>query len=151
MPGEEAIYGQIQSLLDAAAKDPHIRDLLKQTAIQVDQNLIKPLFQFVNVGYPVKYNWSTQRNGAQFGLDYLTRTACAKANIFVNKPNETKYFYQDRDSSGVRLNGNNKYSVTFTKEGDATGERFLVAYAKELTPFFRAKSVKTLFIGELKK
>jgi hypothetical protein len=115
LPGEEAIYGQIQSVLAAAAKDPKIKNLLKQTAIEADQKLIQPLFQFSNVGYPVKDYWTTQSNGAQFGLDYLTRTSCAKANIFVNKPFETKYFYQDRDVSGVRLSGKNNYTVTFAK------------------------------------
>ena len=114
-PGEEALYGQMQSVLAAAAKNPHIKALLKQVAMDADKNLIDPLFQFVNVGYTVNYKWQTQRNGAQFGTDYLTRTGCAKANIFVNKPIETKYFYQDLDSAGTRLNGNNKYTVTFAK------------------------------------
>jgi len=114
-PGEEALYGQMQALLAAAQKSPHIKALIQQAAIDADKNMIDPLFQFVNVGYEVNYKWRTQRNGAQFGTDYLTRTACAKANIFVNKPVETKYFYQDLDSSGVRLNGNNKYAITFAK------------------------------------
>ena len=39
----------------------------------------------------------TITNGAAFGTDYFTRTAVAKSNIFVNTPNETKYFYQDLD------------------------------------------------------
>ena len=43
------------------------------------------------------------------------RTAVAKSNIFVNAPNETKYFYQDLDESGARLNGANRYTVTFRK------------------------------------
>ncbi|MFH7003442.1 DUF1254 domain-containing protein [Flavobacterium bizetiae] len=115
LPGEEAIYGQIQSVVAAAAKDPKIKGILKQAAIEADQKLIAPLFQFENVGYPLKDNWTTQANGAQFGLDYLTRTACAKANIFVNKPFETKYFYQDKDVSGTRLHGSSNYTVTFAK------------------------------------
>ncbi|WP_262712242.1 hypothetical protein [Flavobacterium sp. 270] len=41
-------------------------------------------FNLGNIGYSVKYHWNTQRNGAQLGTDYLTRTACATANIFVN-------------------------------------------------------------------
>lgn len=43
-------------------------------------------------------------------------TAVAKSNIFVNAPNETKYFYQDLDASGARLNGGNRYTVTFAKD-----------------------------------
>jgi hypothetical protein len=33
----------------------------------------------------------------------------------VNKPNEAKYFYQDLDESGARLNGSNRYTITFGK------------------------------------
>ena len=54
-------------------------------------------------------------NDAAFGTDYFTRTAVAKSNIFVNAPNETKYFYQDLDDAGGRLNGANRYTVTFAK------------------------------------
>ena len=115
MPGEEAWYAQMQSVLNAAKTNPKIMDELKSAAKEADEELIQPLFQFVNVGYPAKYNWTTQSNGAQFGLDYLTRTSCAKANIFVNKPVETKYFYQDRDSAAHRLNGKSKYTVTYAK------------------------------------
>jgi hypothetical protein len=45
------------------------------------------------------------KNGAAFGADYPTRSAAAKANIFVNVPRETSYFYQDLDSDGDRLSG----------------------------------------------
>lgn len=87
----------------------------------------------MNVGYPIKNNWTTQSNGAQFGVDYLTRASCAKANIFVNKPNETKYFYQDLDAEGTRLNGSSKYTVTFTKEQLPPVKGFwsLTMYSKE--------------------
>ncbi|RKR05642.1 hypothetical protein C8C83_4993 [Flavobacterium sp. 90] len=113
MPGEEGFYAQAQALLDALAKNPKLKQVAINAAIDADKNYVTPLFQFANVGYPVKYNWTTQRNGGQFGYDYLTRLSCAKANIFVNKPNETRYFYQDFDEGAIRLNGANKYTVTF--------------------------------------
>ncbi|MBW1654683.1 DUF1254 domain-containing protein [Flavobacterium quisquiliarum] len=113
MKGEEGLYAQIQSLLDAVKKDSKLKQIAISAAFEAEKNYVTPLFQFQNVGYPIKYNWTTQRNGAQFGYDYLTRLSCAKANIFVNKPNETRYFYQDLDENGARLNGANKYTVTF--------------------------------------
>ena len=76
---------------------------------------MEPLFQFRNYGLPLPGNWTTQKNGAEFGTDYYTRAAVAKSNILVNKQNETKYFYQDLDADGDRLNGKNSYTVTFTK------------------------------------
>jgi hypothetical protein len=151
LPGEEAIYGQIQSVLDAAAKDPRIKNLLKQAAIEADQKLITPLFQFSNVGYPLQYNWTTQGNGAQFGLDYLTRTACAKANIFVNKPNETKYFYQDKDVAGTRLHGNDKYTVTFAKGEAPPVKGFWSLTLYNQYHFFSPNSINRFSVGTKNK
>lgn len=115
LPGEEAIYEQFRAILDAANKDAKLKDALKDAVASADTQLIQPVFQFRNYGLPLPGNWTTQINGAQFGTDYFTRAAVAKSNIFVNRPNETKYFYQDLDSEGQRLNGRNSYSVTFAK------------------------------------
>ena len=35
LPGEEALYAWITSVLDAAANDPEIKKILKETAAQV--------------------------------------------------------------------------------------------------------------------
>jgi hypothetical protein len=50
-------------------------------------------------------HWTTVINSAEFGTDYYTRTAVAKSNIFINRPRETRYFYQDLDKRGARLTG----------------------------------------------
>jgi hypothetical protein len=110
--GEEALYGWLDSLLQAAA-DPQVAGQLNAAAMDADAGLVADLFQFRNIGLPLPGNWSTQRNGARFGTDYLSRTAMGKANIFVNTPEETTYFYQDLDAHGARLDGSRSYSVTF--------------------------------------
>jgi hypothetical protein len=115
LPGEEARYAQLHAVLAAAAKDTRIKQVLTQAALDADKELIKPLFEFRNWGLQLPHCWSTQINGAAFGTDYFTRTAVGKSNIFVNKPSETKYFYQDLDASGQRLNGDSRYTVTFAK------------------------------------
>jgi len=150
-PGEEALYAQIQSLLDGLSKNPKLKEVAKNAAIDADKKLTDPLFQFVNVGYPVKYKWTTQRNGAQFGVDYLTRTACAKANIFVNKPNETRYFYQDRDSSGMRLSGAKKYTVTFAKGELPPVKGFWSLTMYNQDHFFAPNSLKRYSLGTKNK
>jgi hypothetical protein len=113
LPGEDALYQTFQNVLDAASKDPKLHAALVASADDADKNLITPLFQFHNYGIPLPHNWTTQNNGAKFGTDYFTRAAVAKSNIFVNAPNETKYFYQDFDDSGQQLNGAHSYTVTF--------------------------------------
>jgi hypothetical protein len=111
--GEEALYGWLDSLLQAAAADPQVAELLRAAAVDANAGLVADLFQFRNIGLPLPGHWSTQRNGARFGTDYLSRTAMGKANIFVNTPEETTYFYQDLDEHGERLDGSRSYAVTF--------------------------------------
>jgi hypothetical protein len=115
LPGEEALYGQFRAILAAADDDTRLKDVLKEVAASANEELIQPLFQFRHYGLPLPGNWTTQINGAQFGTDYYTRAAVAKSNILVNRQNETKYFYQDLDEDGKRLNGKNNYTVTFAK------------------------------------
>jgi len=115
LPGEEALYGQFRAILAAADEDARLKDVLKEVAASANEELIQPLFQFRHYGLPLPGNWTTQTNGAQFGTDYYTRAAVAKSNILVNRQNETKYFYQDLDEDGKRLNGKNNYTVTFAK------------------------------------
>jgi hypothetical protein len=116
MPGEEARYAELAAVLAAAENDSKIKAALTNAAVSADADLVKPLLEFRNWGLQLPHNWSTQANGAAFGADYFTRTAVARSNIFVNKPNETKYFYQDLDADGGRLNGANNYTVTFGKD-----------------------------------
>ncbi len=56
------------------------------------------------------HHWTTVLNSAEFGTDYYTRTAVAKSNIFINRPRETRYFYQDFDHDGVRLDGSKRFT-----------------------------------------
>ena len=103
-----------------------------------------PLFQFRAWGQQLPHHWSTISNEAAFGTDYFTRTAVAKSNILVNAPNETKYFYQDLDAAGARLNGRNRYTVTFPKGSDAAGQRLLVADALQPASLLRAQRDRAL-------
>jgi hypothetical protein len=117
LPGEEARYAQVLSVLAAAKDNPKIKQAMIEAAKDAEEKLVNPLFQFRNYGLQLSHNWSTIANESVFGADYFTRTAVAKSNILVNSPNETKYFYQDLDAAGARLNSSNRYTVTFAKDG----------------------------------
>lgn len=93
LPGEEARYAQTLAVIEAVKADPSLRKTVEDELAQADAELIAPLFQFRNFGIQLPDHWSTTNNTAAFGTDYFTRTAVAKSNIFVNAPNETKYFY----------------------------------------------------------
>jgi hypothetical protein len=115
LPGEEAIYNWISSVFDAAAKDSTIKKELIESFVSADKELIAPLTQWKYNGRPAGNGWNSPINNAQWGTDYILRTATAKSNMYDNKPNETKYIYRDFDSNGEQLHGKNNYTVTFTK------------------------------------
>ena len=147
LPGEEALYGTFKSLLDAAAKDPKIKDTLIQTAIAAEEQLIKPLFDFHNNGRPVGNGWTSPPNGARWGTDYLSRTASAKSNMYDNAPNETRYIYTDFDKDGQRLSGANRYTVTLAagQTPPVNGFWSLTVYNKE--HFFEPNEFNRFSLG----
>jgi hypothetical protein len=116
LPGEEARYAEALAAVEAAKSDARLKAAMVEAAREADAQLVTPLFEFRNYGLQLPGNWSTIANGAAFGTDYLTRTAVARSNILVNAPLQAKYFYQDLDSNGGRLNGANRYTMTFAKE-----------------------------------
>jgi hypothetical protein len=113
LAGEAARYDQVRAVMAAAKLDPALRRVMNDEASRADSELIAPLFQFRNYGLQLPNHWSTTDNSARFGTDYYSRTAVAKSNIFANCPEETKYFYQDLDCNGERLDGGKAYTVTF--------------------------------------
>jgi len=115
LPGEESLYKWIGSVLDAAAKDPAIKQVLKETAVAAERELISPFFQWRYNGCSAGNGWNSPVNNAKWGTDYLNRTATAKSNMFDNRPEETKYIYRDNDSQGQQLDGHNLYTITFAK------------------------------------
>ena len=113
LPGEEALYAQFRSLMDAASKDPELTKVLVATAVETEEKVIQPFFQWKYNGRPAGNGWNRSTNNAQFGIDYYNRTGTAKSNMFDNRPTETQYFYTDYDGAGGELNGNGGYEVTF--------------------------------------
>ena len=115
LPGEESLYRWIGSLLEAAAKDPEVKQTLQETAAEAEHDLITPLFAFRYNGRAAGNGWNSPVDNGEWGTDYLNRTAGAKSNMFDNQFRETKYFYTDYDSKGVRLSGSSTYAITFPK------------------------------------
>jgi len=115
LPGEEALYASIGSVLDAAAKDAKVKKTLTETAVAADRELIDPFLQWRYNGRSAGNGWNSPINNAEWGTDYVNRTGTAKSNMFDNLPTETKYIYTDDDSQGRQLSGQNSYSITFPK------------------------------------
>lgn len=115
LEGEEALYALINSVLEAAAKDPEVKQTLIETATEAEKELIDPLKQWRLNGPSAGNGWYSPQNNSQFGTDYLTRTAISKSNMYENAPQETKYIFTDTDTQGKQLDGKSLYSITFPK------------------------------------
>jgi hypothetical protein len=151
LPGEEATYTMIRSVLDAASKDPQVKQALKETAAATDKEVIAPLFQWKLNGPPAGNGWYSPVNNGAFGADYLVRTAIAKSNMYENRYNETKYIFTDTDSDGKPLNGNASYSVTFPagQTPPVGGFWSLTLYNEH--HFFNANPLKRFSLGTKNK
>jgi hypothetical protein len=120
-------------------------------ATKTETEMVTPLLQFRNWGLQLPYNWSTTSNNAAFGTDTFTRTAVAKSNILVNAPLETKYFYQDLDASGARLNSANGYAVTFAKNQAPPVDGFWSLTLYDAEHFFVPNELKRHSLGTKNK
>ena len=69
----------------------------------------------------------------------------------MNSPNETKYFYQDLDSSGARLNSANRYTVTFAKGATPPVNGFWSLSIYNEHHFFIANPINRFSVGTKNK
>ncbi|MHC6154631.1 DUF1254 domain-containing protein [Bradyrhizobium elkanii] len=151
LPGEEARYAQVLAVLAAAKDNSKLKQAMIEAAKDAEEKLVNPLFQLRNYGQQLPHNWSTISNESAFGTDYFTRTAVAKSNILVNSPNETKYYYQDLDASGGRLNSANRYTVTFAKDGTPPVNGFWSLSIYNEHHFFVANPINRFSVGTKNK
>lgn len=147
LPGEEAMYAQFRSLMEAANRDPEIKKMLVSTAVETERDAIDPFFEWRRNGLPAGIGWNRSTNNAQTGFDYFDRTGTAKSNMFDNRPTETQYFYTDYDASGAALNGANSYEIVFPagQEPPVNGFWSLTLYNDK--HLFHANNLKRYSLG----
>ncbi|MDM0012032.1 DUF1214 domain-containing protein [Variovorax sp. J22P168] len=151
LAGEEARYAQVLAVLAAADGDPKLKQAMIEAARLAEKELVNPLFQFRNYGQRLPHHWSTISNESAFGTDYFTRTAVAKSNILVNSPDETKYFYQDLDETGARLDSSHRYTVSFPKGGTPPVNGFWSLSIYNEHHFFVANEIDRYSVGTKNK
>jgi hypothetical protein len=151
LPGEEARYAQMLAVVNATKEDPQLKKAVIDEATKTESEMVAPLLQFRNWGLQLPHHWSTTSNNAAFGTDTFTRTAVAKSNILVNAPLETKYFYQDLDSSGARLNSANRYTVTFAKGQTPPVDGFWSLTLYDVEHFFAPNDLNRYSLGTKNK
>ena len=80
-----------------------------------DEEVLKPLIHFQYNGRAVGNGWTTVKNAAEFGTDYLNGNAVSRSTMYSNTAAETQYHLREFDSEGKPLDGNNQYTITFPK------------------------------------
>jgi hypothetical protein len=145
--GEYARYAEVLAVVRSAQREPALMDALIDEARKADVDLVAPLAEFHNSGLPLPYHWTTISNGGAFGTDYFTRTAVARSNILVNSPEQARYFYQDLDASGARLNGAKRYTVTFARGDQPPVRGFWSLTLYDKHHYFAPNEIKRFSIG----
>jgi len=151
LPGEESLYRWITSVLEAAEKDPALMQTLKETAVAADNEMLPALHQWRHNGRAAGNGWNSPVNNAQWGTDYLNRTAIATSNIYENRPEETKYLYTDNDLQGQQLNGQNSYAITFPKGQTPPVKGFWSVTLYNAEHFYQDNPLKRYSLGTKNK
>ena len=151
LPGEEALYAWISSVWQAADKDPEAKQALIDAFVEADKDTIDPFFRWEHNGLPAGNGWNSPVNNAQWGTDYLNRTATAKSNMYDNRPSETKYIYRDLDSEGRQMEGKYNYSVTFAKGQEPPVKGFWSLTVYNDKHVFHPNSLKRYSLGTKSK
>jgi len=150
MPGEEALYNLIGSVLDAAGQDPEVKKALKEIAIATEPEIWK-LMQWRHNGRPAGNGWNSPVNNGKWGTDYLNRTATARSNLFDNRFDETKYIYRDNDNQGKKITGQHTYAVTFAKGQVPPVHGFWSLTLYDEYHFFHPNALKRYALGTKNK
>jgi hypothetical protein len=150
MPGEEALYNLIGSVLEAAGQDPEVKKALKEIAVATEPEIWK-LMQWRHNGRPAGNGWNSPVNNGKWGTDYLNRTATARSNLFDNRFDETKYIYRDNDSQGKLLTGQHTYAITFAKGQAPPVQGFWSLTLYDEYHFFHPNPLKRYALGTKNK
>ena len=152
LPGEEALYNWIGSVLEAAKTDPAVKQTLKETAVAAERELITwVLMPWYLQGVPAGNGWNSPVNNAHWGTDYLNRTATARSNMYENRAEETKYIYNDNDAQGKQLEGRNTYALTFAKGQVPPVQGFWSLTLYDQWHFFYPNGLKRYSLGTKNK
>ncbi|MFJ1454894.1 DUF1214 domain-containing protein [Nocardia sp. N2S4-5] len=103
------------------ASDLDVAAAIKDAARDTETGVVAPLFKFRTNGQRLPGNWNSPPNIARWGFDYLTRTAAAKSNMYVNQPEETRYFFLEYDNQDRRLSGDPDGTLTLYIQHDSLG------------------------------
>lgn len=110
--GEEALADSFKRVLAQAKADPAAQRGLDRALVE-GAKLLDAGFAYSIQPDAFGNHWAANLKAGAFGTDYLRRAWVAKAYIATNKPDDALYIGTDYDGQGVRLEGRQRYSLTF--------------------------------------
>src|SRR4030095_179513 len=151
LPGEEALYGWINSVWEAAAKDPETKQALVESFVAAEKEIITPFLQWKYNGRSAGNGWNSPVNNARWGTDYLNRTGTSKSNLVENAAKDTRYIYRGYDGQGQQLDGKNNYTVTFPKGQEPPVKGFWSLTLYNELHFFHPNALNRFSLGTKNK
>ena len=138
-------------VFEAAAKDPATKEALVESFVAAEKELVDPLIQWKLQRPPAGNGWNSGVNNAQWGTDYLNRTAIAKSNMYENTPDGDEVHLHGQRQRG-QTNGRPEPLHRHLRQGaDAAGQGFLVVTLYNEKHLFHPNPLKRYSLGTKNK
>ena len=98
-----------------------------QAALQdIPQSALKKIEANKDILGAIVNGWVVTKGLGTYGTNYLKRAVVAAFGWPANQQHDAVYPYTEIDSTGQKLTGANKYTLTFPRDADAAGQWLLV-------------------------
>jgi len=148
--GEEALADSFKRVLAQAKADPAAQRGLDRALVE-GAKLLDAGFAYSIQPDTFGNHWAANLKAGAFGTDYLRRAWVAKAYIATNKPDDALYIGTDYDGQGVRLEGRQRYSLTFPAGQLPPAQDFWSLSAYDAEHFFEPNPRNRFSLGTKNK
>ncbi|WP_394562091.1 DUF1254 domain-containing protein [Aquipseudomonas alcaligenes] len=149
-PGEAGMVEGFKRVLEQAKSDPVVQRGLERALLD-GSRLLDAGFSYSIQPDKFGNHWAADLSAGAFGSNYLRRAWVAKAYIATNKPDDALYIGTDYDGKGARLQGAQRYSLTFPAGQLPPAEDFWSLSAYDGDHFFAPNAINRFSIGTKNK
>lgn len=148
--GEVGLTDSFKRVLEQARSNPAVQRGLDR-ALADGSQLLDAGFSYSIQPNKFGNHWAADLTAGAFGTDYLRRAWVAKAYIATNKPDDALYIGTDYDGQGLRLQGLQRYSLTFPAGQLPPAAAFWSLSSYDAEHFFEPNPINRFSIGTKNK